>query len=270
MEQIRAELVTAFQGLLESIVAALPKVVVGIVLFLVALFVARVIERAIRATLTRLRFDGALETLGLGEVLRRVGVTRSVSDLLARFSYFLLLLLFLSTASEGLGLQPVSDAVSAIVGYLPNIIGAVLILLLGTVAAQAAGRVVARAGESAGIEFSSSLGSAATGVLLFVVGIMAIGQLRISTEIIHLVTTGLLAAFALAFGLSFGLGAREITRNILAGFYARKTFRMGERLQVGEASGILSAITPTQTILRNGDEMVVVANSVFLEEVVRQ
>ena len=79
-----------------------------------------------------------------------------------------------------------------------------------------------------------------------------------------------LAGLALAFGLSFGLGSRDFTRNILAGFYARKTFQMGEHLSVGEASGRLTAITPTQTILRQDDRIVAVANSVFLEQVVKQ
>ncbi len=270
MEQIRIELGAAFQGLLQTMVAGIPRVVVGIVLVLVALLVARGIERVLRAALVRVHLDGTLERLGIGQILRRIGVTRPASELLARFAYFFLLLVFLSTAAEGLGLQSIADGVNSFFAYLPNILGAVLILVLGSLAAQTAGRVVSRAGESAGIEFAPSLGGAVTGVLMFVIGIMAIGQLRISTEIVQLVTTGLLAAFALAFGLSFGLGTREITRNILAGFYARKTFRMGERLSVGSANGVLSAITPMQTVLRNGEEMVVVANSVFLEEVARQ
>ncbi len=270
MQDIGDQLGAAFGGLLESIIASAPRVVVGIVLIVVALVVAKVIERVLKGLLTRLKLDAGLERLGVDQALKRVGLQQPVAHVLSRIAYFLLLLLFLNTAAEGLGLGVIANGVSAFLGYLPNVFAAVLILALGTVAAQMAGRAVARAAENSGIEFASSLGGVVTAVILFVLGIMAIGQLRIDTEIVRLVITALLGGFALAFGLSFGLGSRDITRNMLAGFYARKTFQMGENLEVGQARGRLTAITPTQTLLEDEGRIVAVANSAFLEQVVRQ
>ena len=152
----------------------------------------------------------------------------------------------------------------------PNIVAALLILVLGSAAAQFAGRAVAEAATNSGIEFGSSLGGLVSGLILFVLGIMAIGQLRIDTEIIRVVTAAVLAGLALAFGLTFGLGSRDVTRNILAGFYARKTFVIGREMEVRGERGELKSITPTQTLLQQGDRVVAVANSVFLEEVVKQ
>ena len=105
---------------------------------------------------------------------------------------------------------------------------------------------------------------------MFVLGIMAVTQLQIDTEIIRVVTSAVLAGMALAFGLAFGLGSRDITRNILAGFYARKTFDIGRDLEVLGEKGELLTITPTQTLLQQGDRVVAVSNSVFLDEVVKQ
>lgn len=129
---------------------------------------------------------------------------------------------------------------------------------------------MAEAAERSGIEFASSLGGMVSGLLLLVLGIMAVSQLQIDTEIIRVVTASILAGMALAFGLTFGLGSRDVTRNILAGFYARKTFTIGEDLEVKGERGELKGITPTQTLLQQGDRIVAVANSVFLEEVVKQ
>jgi hypothetical protein len=270
MQEIQQRLGEAFRQLLDSIIDMTPTIVVGIVLFIVALLVAKLCERLLRGLLNRARLDAGLEKLGVDGALRRIGVQKKMSRVLPRLAYFLLLLLFLRTAADALGLAAISGAVGSFFSYLPNIVAAVLILVLGAIAAQAAGGAVTRAAENSGIEFASSLGGVVTAVLFFVLGIMAVGQLRIDTEIVRLVTTGLLAGFALAFGLSFGLGSREITRNILAGYYARKTFRMGEELEIGGARGRLSAITPTQTILEDGDGIVAVANSAFLEGVARQ
>jgi len=270
VETIGTQLAEAFRGLLESIVSGAPRIVVGIVLLLAAIVVAKLVERALRSALKRIRLDQGLERLGVAKTLGRVGVSQPMSTVLARVAYFLLLLLFLRTGADGLGLTAVSSAVGSFLSYIPNIIAAAVILILGSVAAQVAGKAVGNAAESSGIEFAGSLGTLATAVLMFMAGIMAIGQLRIDTEIVRIVVMGGLGAFALAIGLSFGLGSRDVTRNILAGYYARKTFRMGETLEIGQERGLLTAITPTQTLLQDGDQIVAVANSVFLEEVVRQ
>ena len=155
-------------------------------------------------------------------------------------------------------------------GYLPNIVAALLILVLGSAAAQFAGRAVAEAATNSGIEFGASLGGLVSGLILFVLGIMAIGQLQIDTDIVRIVTSALLAGFALAFGLSFGLGSRDMTRNILAGYYARKTFDVGREMEVRGERGELVSINATQTVLQQGDRIVAVANTVFLEDVVKQ
>ena len=169
-----------------------------------------------------------------------------------------------------MGLNAISDAIASFMNYVPNLVAALLILVLGTAAAQFAGRAVSEAASNSGIEFASSLGSLVSGVLVFVLGIMAIAQLQIDTEIIRVVTTALLAGLALAFGLAFGLGSREVTRNMIAGFYARKVFELGRDIEIQGERGELRSITPTQTLIQQGDRLVAVANSSFLDGVVKQ
>ena len=187
-----------------------------------------------------------------------------------RLVYYLLLILFAKTAADSLGLTAISDAIGAFTSYLPNIVAALLILILGSAAAQFAGRAVSDAAENSGIEFASTLGQLVAGVLLFVLGIMALSQLKIDTDMIRLVSMGAMAGLAIAFGLSFGLGSRDVTRNMIAGFYARKTFAIGEEIEMRGERGVLEAITPTQTLIRQGDHVVAVSNGTFLDDVVKQ
>jgi hypothetical protein len=93
---------------------------------------------------------------------------------------------------------------------------------------------------------------------------------RCSPIAIRVVTVAGLAGIALAFGLAFGLGSRDIIRNIMVGFYARKTFQIGKEIEIRGETGKLQSITPTQTILQQGGRRVAIKNSVFPEEVVRQ
>lgn len=270
LQQISDQLIATFQGMLASLIAWTPRVIMAVVLLVVALVFAKVVERVLRSIMERLRFDAMIEKVGIDQTFQRMGIRDSLNSVVPRIVYYLLLVLFAKTAADSMGLAAISDAIGSFMAYLPNVIAAVLILVLGSAAAQFAGRAVTEAATNAGLEFGSSLGGLVSGVLLFVLGIMAVGQLQIDTDIIRVVTSAVLAAFALAFGLAFGLGSRDLTRNILAGYYARKTFHVGRDMEVKGERGELVGITPTQTLLQQGDRVVAVANSVFLEEVVKQ
>lgn len=86
---------------------------------------------------------------------------------------------------------------------------------------------------------------------------------------VRIVTICALSGLALAFGLSVGLGTRDITRNVLAGFYARTTFSAGDALEIRGQRGVLKAITATHTIIEQDTGLWSVANSAFLEDTVR-
>jgi hypothetical protein len=269
-EQIREQFVTTYQGMVDSVIAWTPTVLLALLLLISALVVAKIVEKVLRTVMVRLRFDALVEKVGIDQAIQRLGMRESLNVVIPRIVYYLLLFLFAKTAADALGLVAISGAIGAFMAYLPNIIAALLILILGSAAAQFAGRTVAEAAGNSGIEFASSLGGVVSGLLLFVLGIMAITQLQIDTEIIRVVTTAILAGMALAFGLTFGLGSRDMTRNILAGFYARKTFDIGKEIEIRGERGELKSITPTQTLLQQGDRVVAVANAVFLEEIVKQ
>ncbi len=270
MTQITQQLADAMNGLLTSVIQWTPTLIVGILLAVLAVVVARIIARILRRFLHRVNLDGLLQRIGAGDALKRVGVTQSLNDLTPKIVYYLILILFIKTASDAMGLVAVSSAIGTFMGYLPNVFAAVIIVLLGTAAAGAASNVVARGAANSGIEFAGSLGTLVGAVVMTVVAIMAIGQLRVDTEVVRLVIAGIMAGLVLALGLSFGLGSRDITRNILAGFYARKTFEVGASVEVAGETGVLAAITPTQTLLERDGELIAIANSAFLESVARQ
>jgi small-conductance mechanosensitive channel len=268
--QIREQFVATYQGVVDSVIAWTPKVIMALVLLVTALVAAKLVERLLRTIMVRLRFDALVEKVGIDQAIQRLGMRESLNVVVPRIVYYLLLFLFARTAADSMGLTAISDAIGSFMAYLPNIVAALLIVVLGSAAAQFAGRAVSEAAANSGIEFSASLGGLVSGLLLFVLGIMAVSQLQIDTEIVRVVTTALLAGMALAFGLAFGLGSRDVTRNILAGFYARKTFDLGKEIEIRGERGELKSITPTQTLFQQGDRVVAVANSVFLEEVVKQ
>ncbi len=260
---LMTQLIETYRGLLTSIIAALPRVLTGIVLVVVAFLIAKIVERVLRFVLTRLKFDDLLGRVGMDSSLQKMGVTQSLNVALPRVVFYLLLFLFAQSAAQALGLQAISDAIGGFLAYLPNVVAALLLVIVGSLGGQFAGSATSRAAREAGIDYAGALGNLVSMLILFIAGIMALSQLKIHTDIIRLVTLCTLAGLALAFGLSFGLGTRDITRNIVAGFYARTIFRTGEEIEIRGERGVLKAITPTQALIEREDRTVVFSNGTF-------
>lgn len=267
---MRERLIQAFQDLADSTISAAPQVVVGIALIVVALLVAKLIERTLRYLLTKVAFDSLVGKVGIDRALQRLGIRQQLTLLIPRLVYFLVLLLLTKTAVDALGLVAISDAIGAFFAYLPNLVAALLLLILGSAVGQVAGQTVAQSAETAGIEFAPALGRLVSGLILFVTAMMAIGQLKIDTEIVRIVTALVLGGAALAFGLSFGLGTRTVVRNVAAGFYARKLFSIGEPLEIAGHKGVLKSITATHVILSSDGEDTAVPNETFLNQAAKQ
>lgn len=266
---MRDALFQIVRDLQQTVVTAVPRLLGAIVVLALMLLAAKLAERLLRALLSRLRFDSVLEQAGVDKILQRLGIRQSLNVVLPRLAYFLLLFLFARTAADAFGLTAISEAIASMFAYLPNVVAAVLLVVVGSSVSQFVGRAVAQAAEESGLEFARQLGSVVSGLILFVVGVMAIGQLRFDTEMVRIVTVCTLSGLALAFGISVGFGSRDITRNVLAGFYARKIFRPGDPIEVRGERGVLRGITATQTLIEQESGLVSVANTVFLDETIR-
>ncbi len=264
---MKQKLIQSFTGLLDSIVAAAPKVVVGLILTVAALFIAKLIEVVLRYLLTRIRFDTIMKKAGIDRALQRIGLRQQLNVFIPRVVYFLVLFVLAKTGADALGLAAISSAIGAFFTYLPNIIAALLLVILGTTLGQFAGEMVTQSARSSGIDFAPSLGKTVSGLIIFVVSMMAIAQLKIDTEIVRIVTSFVLGGAALAFGIAFGLGTRDVIRNIAAGFYARKFLRIGNELEILGYRGVLTHINATHIILQLIDGEISVANAGLLDAV---
>ena len=148
---MKEKLIHAFTDLGDSMIAAVPKVIVGILLVIAALLIAKAIEKMLRYGLTKVRFDELVGKAGIDQALQRLGIRQELTILFPRLAYFLVLLILARTAGDALGLTAISSAIGAFFAYMPNIVSALLLLILGSTVGQFAGQTVAQSAESSGI-----------------------------------------------------------------------------------------------------------------------
>ncbi len=256
-------------SLADAFAEFVPRAFTGLIVVLLGILLAKLAEKAIRTAFEKLRLDDLLERVGLTDVLGRLGLRQPPGQVLARLVYWMLVLLFTQSAAQAVGLAVVADAIAAFFSYTPNIIAAALVLMIGMMISRFVGEAITRAAADSGVEFAPTLGRAASTLIFFVVAVMAVSQLRIDTQLVKSVVLVLLSGMAVALALTFGLGTRDITRNLVAGYYVRKLFKVGETVTVAGESGTLAGVTTLQTLIERDGGVAAVPNKVFLEEVAR-
>ena len=260
--------IDALTKIFTDIVNFIPNLVNGLIILLVGYLIARLVRWMFAASLRRLRFDPLVERTGITGSLRGLGIKTPLSQIVAQTVYALLLLSFFITATRLMGLEAVARLLEQLLNFLPNIIAALIIFLLGGIVAQFVGNLVTAAATGAGLSGPGRLGRLVQYLISVFVVVLALGELGVDTAILVTTLTILIAAFGLAIGLALGLGARGVVWHILAGYYMRQRFPIGQPIAFGQVRGEVGAIGGVNTVVTTAEGDVIIPNGSLLESVV--
>lgn len=206
----------SFQNLFYGLVAFIPNLVVAIIIFVVGWLVGVGLGRVVEQIVNALRVDQALKSTGIERPLSRAGFELSAGKFLGFLVKWFFIIVFLVASLDVLRLTTVNLFISdVILGYLPNVIAAVLILLIAAVVAESVQRVVAGSAKAASLHASGFLGKVAKYSIWIFALLMALGQLNVATGFVQTLFTGIVIAVSLALGLAFGLGGQAAASRYL-------------------------------------------------------
>jgi small-conductance mechanosensitive channel len=240
----------------------------GGVLFLlvVGIVLARLLARLLRRGLQMVGLDSASERWGVADVLARAGLGRSLSHVLAVALRISITVVVVFAALSLLGLQFLSQSLNEGVLFLPKVLAALALVLIGVVLA---GFVRDRVDRTATQwDLPVPLGPVFQVVVLAIFVITAAAQLTISIALLLVLVAILLAAAAAPFAIAFGLGGRDVARSLSAGRYVRASFEEGQTIRIDGIRGSIERIEPSATVLRTESERIRVPNHVLISETV--
>jgi small-conductance mechanosensitive channel len=217
--------------------SAIPKVI-GFVLILVAgWFIASLIEKGLAALLRTIRFNHFAERAGLADFVTKMGMNTDAAGMIGLVVKWFVRLIALVVAFDALGLPAVSDVLRQLLLWLPNVIVALVVLVIGGLAARALSNVVRGAASEAGLTNANFLAKAATVVVWAFAIVVAVNQLGIATELVNTLFMAIVGALALALGLAFGLGGRETAAEILNKGYRKAQQKSAEMKELASNMG---------------------------------
>jgi hypothetical protein len=207
----------------------LPPLFFALVILVAGFIVARMAEKLADAVLGNLQFDRSAERWGVREAVERTGVHMRPTRVVGKLLFWLVMLVVILLASSALGVQNVNDVFANLVGYIPAVFAAIIVIVFGMLLGEfVRALILASAG---GVEGVPTLAKLAKAVVITISVFMALQQLGVAADIVSTAFTLILGAAALAFALAFGLGNTK-----LAGEMTRRWYEAGRVANWGRRS----------------------------------
>lgn len=218
----------------QMVARILPNVLAMLFLIAVGFFVAWLVRKALARTLAAFRFNRLASRTGVTELLGRAEVRAAPSDVVAAIAYWLVVLSFAMTGLAALDTRPTTDLVSAVFVFLPRLLTAFLILMVGVFGGNVAAQATLVAAVNSRIEGAGLLARGVRLAVVIVAGAMALSQLGLAMEIVVSTFSIVFGGVVFALALAFGIGGRDLAKQFLERWVAQGTGRRREPARSGE------------------------------------
>lgn len=230
---------------LRNFLGFLPQLIGAILVLIIGWIIAGVLAGLLERVLVRVGFERAADSTGISGFVRQSGTDWTVSKVLAEIVKWFIRLIAIQAAASILGMQQISQIINEIVLWLPNLVVALAIVVIGALIARFVAGIVRGATSEMGFGNPDLMANIARYAIIAFALIAAVDQLGIAATVVQTLFTGLVIAIAGALALAFGLGGQQTAARITEGWYQRgqeASQRVAQYAQRRQATG--SASTP--------------------------
>ncbi|AGH47538.1 mechanosensitive ion channel family protein [Paraglaciecola psychrophila] len=236
-----------------EIAGFLPNLIATIIFIFIGLLLSKFVTKWFAKVIEKVGFNTLCDMLGIERGLKTLGFKLSPSTLVGRILYLFFVLIILVAGAETLGLDRLSSLLDEFVLYLPKLVGAVVITVIGLFIAKAVKKQVEASFENMGIEFGDAAAKMLQMLVIFITFSLVVGQLQLETELLNTIFTVLIASMGVALALALGLGTKAIANSIVSGIYAREQLLPGDEIEFDGFIGNVIQVSTVNTIIENKD-----------------
>ncbi|MCX7405100.1 MAG: hypothetical protein CK530_01485 [Planctomycetaceae bacterium] len=266
-------LVDSFTMAWSQVIGLAPKMVAMVVVLVVGYVLARWVGSFIAVVSEKIGLQTAAEKSGLAKSMHDVGIRRPLPAIVGGIVFWLLMCVFVMAAFNILGLDSVSAAMGEVVNYIPRLLVATVVVVIGLLAATFLRGVVATSADRVGLTYAEYLAGGCYWVLSLLTFIAAFNQLGIQFALLEKLILIGSAGLAAGFALAFGLGGRDVMSGILSGYYVRQRLQAGDTVSVAGFEGTVREVGPVATVIETRENGIIhrhsVPNARMLQEAVR-
>src|SRR5215218_10311685 len=214
------------QNALSTFLSYIPQLIGALIILIVGYIVAKVLQAVVGRVLQGIGFDRWMERGGIKQFFDRAETNQTPASILGALVFWFVFIIAITMAADALGIPQVSVVLAQLIAYIPNIIAAILILILAALLANFISGIVR------GATGSDLLASIAQYAIIVYAVFAALTQLGVAVQLTAPTFLILLGAVALAAAIAFGIGGREIAGDIL-----EKAYNRGQQEATGDSGG---------------------------------
>lgn len=209
---VNNDLTNTLNSVLQQIVIDVPRFIYGLIILLIGIILATFLKQLILELFKYIKLEDHLKKYGVPETKEGGKWTYIISEAVRWF----IIILFLVPTAEIWGLGRFTDVLDSFLLYLPNVFVAVLMLLVGFVVSRLAYDLVLASVHGLSASSAKTVATVARWAVLIFVFLVVLNQLGIASDLIKILFEGIVAMFAIAGGLAFGLGGQDFARELLS------------------------------------------------------
>jgi hypothetical protein len=204
---------------LRNFLGFLPALVGALLILVLGWIISGVLARLIESGLKRIGFEHAANQTGINGFVARAGQGWSASRIAGEIVKWFIRLIAIQAATQILGMDQISQIINAILLWIPNLVVALVIIVIGALIGRVVGGAVRASTSEMGLGNPELLAGVAKYAVIAIAVVAAMGQLGIGETVVNTLFIGIVGALALAFAIAFGLGGREVAAEITRGWY---------------------------------------------------
>lgn len=252
------EFSTQFIAFAPQLAAAIALLILG---WIVALGLSVVTRKLVRS------LDSLIQNSAITDDASQRKMRRSYAVFISKLVFWIVILFFVTAATNLLGWSLVSNWMAGIGIYIPNLITGVLIILGGFLLGNMIGTGVVSAAVSGGLDHADGLGRIVQLVIIFAALVIGAEQIGINVSFLTNVLVVIIGVLFAGGALAFSLGAKTLVANIIGAQYLRKHCRIGEIMKIGDVEGSIIEVSQTAIVLDTDYGRTVIPAKSFQEQV---
>lgn len=256
-------LINTFNTLINQFIDFVPRLMGCFVILVVGYLVAKGVAVLVKNVLGRVGFDRIGEKLNEISIVKQLKTEIKLSEIIAKVLYYFILLVFLTAATETLGVDAITSMVLSIVNFIPQLIAAAIMLQVGIMLADVIKNTVTGLCKSFNIPSAKLIGNIVFIFFLIITFISALGQIGIETALLESSFNLILGGIVAAFALGYGIASRDVLANMIAAIYSRNKYKEGQIVKLDDVKGIITRIDNVSVTIQSAETLTVIPLQLF-------
>lgn len=256
----------SFKLMLDSFVVGIPNLIKAILIFVVGYFIAKTISKLVTKLLSKIGVDKLSEKLNEIDFVNKLDIDVKASKIVGKTIYYMMILLFLAAATDVLSMPALSNLVAQTIEFIPNLLIALFILIMGLLGSDLVRKMVLTTLKSIGIPSAKIISSFVFYFLVITIFVMALGQAKINTDFLSRNLSIIIGGIVFAFALGYGLASKDVVSGLLVSMYSKDKIKVGDDIVFGDAKGKVIEMDKSSVILKTEAGRMIIPLSKLLND----